>query len=103
MFEVSRALQQVTDLFLTQNIGKLKLLSGIKRTWHHIGNSQDVFVEKTTGLGYHTALVVPRTKLLFNEIEIPDDIVLIDLNRGFVVVKCEYVTHFSGVIPDCSG
>ena len=38
MFEVSRALQQVTDFFLTQNIGKLKLLAGIKRTWHHIGN-----------------------------------------------------------------
>jgi hypothetical protein len=41
--------------------------------------------------------------LPFNEIEIPDDIVLIDLNRGLVVVKCENVTHFSNVIPDCPG
>jgi hypothetical protein len=89
------------DFFLTEDIGKFKLLAWIKSARHHIGNMQDVFVEKTTGLGYHTALVVPGTKLLFNEIEIPDDIVLIDLNRRFVIVKCENVTHFSNVIPDC--
>ena len=103
MFEVSRTLQQMPDFFLTQDIGKLKLLARIKGTWHHIGNMYDVFVEKTTGLGYHAALVVTRTKLSFNEIEIPDDIVLIDLDRRFVVVKRENISHFSGVIPQRPG
>ena len=65
-----------------------------------------IFVEKTTGLGNvtsnHASFVVIQIKLLFDKIEIPNDIVLMDLNRGFVIVKCEDVTHFGSVISQYS-
>jgi len=36
--------------------------------------------------------------LRFDEIEIPDDIILIDLGRIFLVIIRENITHFAGVV-----
>ena len=74
------------DLLFTQDIGKLKFFARVKSTRHHIGSFQYVFVKETTSLRDHATFIIARAKLSFDEVEVPDDLILGDLCRVFLIV-----------------
>lgn len=59
-----------------------------------------MLVKEATRLGHHSAFVVPRTKLFFDEVDVPDDVILVDEYRVFFVVIREDIPHLRGVIPN---
>jgi hypothetical protein len=86
-----------------EDIGKFESSARIKSTGHDIIHPQDVFVEKATGLSDHAAFIIARPKLLFDEIQIMDNVLLVDGDGVFVVVIREDVAHLAGIIAHRSG
>lgn len=103
MLKVGGTVQQVFDLLYGQDIGKFEFPSRVEGTWHYIAHSKDILVKEATGLRHHATLIITRAKLLFDEIEIPDDVVLIDVSGILLVIKREDVTHLGSVITHRSG
>ena len=93
MLKVGSRLEQVAHLVDRQDIGQLGFPAWIKCTGYYIRHPQDVFVEEATGLGHHSAFIITRPKLLFDKVDIGDDVVLINLFRIFIIVESEQVPH----------
>ena len=49
------------------------------------------------------AFIIARAKLFLNKVEIPDDILLGDLFRVFMIVVSKNIAHLSGIIANRTG
>jgi len=86
------------NLLLIEDVGEFVLSPRIESTGYYKGHPQDVFVEETTGLGDHPAFVVTGSELLFYEIDIGNDVILVNQARILMVVIGKDVAHLGGIV-----
>ena len=87
-------------LFHSKNLRKFFLLAGVEGTGNYIGNTKDVFVKTTQRLGYHPTLVIARSKVLFDVVDVSNNVILFDLYGRLVIVEGKHKTNLTAVIPD---
>ncbi len=84
----------------TQDLRKSEFLSWIEGTRYEIWDTKDILVKEATRLCDHPALIIARSKVLFDEVDVSDNIILIDLFGIFMIVISKYETYFAAVVAD---
>jgi hypothetical protein len=73
VLEIGSRSEDLSDLFLCQDIGKSELLSGIEGMGYYIGRRQYVLEKEATALGRHPAFVPAYAVFLFDVVDVGGD------------------------------
>lgn len=100
MLEIGSRSEDLSDLFLCQDIGKSELLSGIEGMGYYIGRGQYVLEKEATALGRHPAFVPAYAVFLFDVVDVGGDVFLCKLLGIEMVVIGKNIAYFGHIVAD---
>jgi len=73
VLEIGSRSEDLSDLFLCQDIGKTEFLSGIEGMWHNIRRGQYVFKKEAATLGRHPAFIPADSVFFLDVVDVGGD------------------------------